>query len=232
MAIGVVFQSKLWEGRLVNNFWGVKWYMKWNDGQIICACWWFATFDKSLFNACSTDFIVNVSCSLASTEFFSRSKPHSSLMSLPPHLLCRLSFMYNAFSKLYLSQLLCWADKMAPSICASETDCHTVRGVQWRYVSVVNWGHEGYLWLVVNYNAIQPRPIFDLWTLHWKMLLCLLDKVAATGKSHDAHFSIFSWPSFNKQMGEESKWRVSEHYLIVQQTTVLIVYTYMAFQPI
>lgn len=68
------------------------------------------------------------------TEFLTCSKPHSLLMSLPPHLLCRLSFMYDAFSKLYLSQLLCWADKMAPSISASESDCLTVRGVQWRFM--------------------------------------------------------------------------------------------------
>ena len=33
----------------------------------------------------------------------------------------------------------------------------------------------------------------------------MCDKVTVTGKSHGAHFSIFSRPSFNKQMGEETE---------------------------
>lgn len=68
------------------------------------------------------------------TEYLSYNEPHPRLMSLPPHLLCRLSLTHDRFCKLYLSQLWSWADSMAPSIWTNEKDCHTNRGVQWRYM--------------------------------------------------------------------------------------------------
>ncbi|CAH3018690.1 unnamed protein product [Porites evermanni] len=67
-------------------------------------------------------------------EFLSKaSTPHPSLMSIPPHLLRRVAFMYDAFFKIYLSHLQSWAENMVPKVCCSRDDCHTSRGILWRF---------------------------------------------------------------------------------------------------
>ena len=68
-----------------------------------------------------------------SSEFLSKgSTPHPSLISIPPHLLGRVAFMYDAFLKIYLSHLQSWAENMVPKVCCSKDDCHTSRGISWR----------------------------------------------------------------------------------------------------
>ncbi|KAL9972541.1 hypothetical protein ACROYT_G018868 [Oculina patagonica] len=66
-------------------------------------------------------------------EFLSKTKPDPCLMSVAPHLLSRVAFMYAAFFELYLSHLLRWAENMTPYVCSSEKDCHNSKGIQWRY---------------------------------------------------------------------------------------------------
>jgi len=66
-------------------------------------------------------------------EFLSKPKPNPCLMSVPSRLLGRVAFMYEPFFKLYLSHLLSWAENMVPGYCCNEENCHTSRGIQWRY---------------------------------------------------------------------------------------------------
>lgn len=68
-------------------------------------------------------------------EFLSKIKPDPCLMSIHPHLLSRVAFMYSPFFELYLSHLLRWAERMGPNICSSENDFVASKGIQWRLIS-------------------------------------------------------------------------------------------------